>query len=183
MAQAVSASSSTSRSVPGANAPPSTSSSSAHVDRFPLLPGPSTPAFRQPQRHTPWASGGGSGSTTAPSTATTAVASQTPVAPKKKGKGGVARPPPSLSAAAFPELPTAQPRAKPPVSGNMSLRHILGEVAPVGSAWRGGEVGVQTQVGGQEQVETTGAGVGAGKGKKGKGKQKQKLFTLGSFPT
>lgn len=53
----------------------------------------------------------------------------------------------------------------------------------MGSAWRGGEVGVQTQVGGQEQVETTGAGVGAGKGKKGKGKQKQKLFTLGSFPT
>ena len=106
--------------------------------------------------------------------------------------------PPTLSAAAFPELPTAGPqqRAKPVVGGNVSLRHILGDAAvPVASAWKAngsGHVGAgagtgevvleaqaQTQTGteGQEGFEIV------GKGKKGKGKQKQTLFTLGSFPT
>lgn len=72
-------------------------------------------------------------------------------------------------------------RVKPPVSGNPSLRNILGDVG-VASAWssktNGGGHGVETERAMQEQVEP-----GAGKGKKGKGKQKQTLFTLGSFPT
>jgi hypothetical protein len=114
--------------------------------------------------------------------------------------------PPTLSSAAFPELPTAHPKAKPPVSGNASLRHILGDVAgpPATSVWRasgnghsggrgrgrgrgrvvvgagaGGEVGVETPMRTAVQEQTEGKG---GRGK-GKGKQKQTLFTLGSFPT
>jgi hypothetical protein len=70
---------------------------------------------------------------------------------------------------------------KPLVSGNQSLRKILGETAPTVAAWKGND----TASGGgtpildeQSAVEET----ASGKGKKGKGKQKQTLFTLGSFP-
>lgn len=203
VAQAASASSSTSRNVPGAGAPPSTSSSAAHVVRFPPLAGPSsTPAFRQPQRHTPWASASsaaGSGSSITPTPAAAATPSPSAISPKKKGKGPQIQPP-ALSVTAFPELPTAQPKAKPVVS----LRRVLGDAGPATSVWRAsgngnidgggggggvrasaaGEVGEQTQM----QMQTMGQGQGqwemtGGKGKKGKGKQKQTLFTFGSFPT
>ncbi|KAH0826958.1 hypothetical protein J3R83DRAFT_4616 [Lanmaoa asiatica] len=211
VAQAASASSLSSRIVPGAGAPSPASSSTVQVNRFPSLAGPSTaavsvtPVFRQPQRQTPWASGGGSSTTVAVTTTHAPLPSAISIPPKKKGKGGAVRQPPTLSAAAFPELPTAQPRTKPPVRGNASLRHILGDVAPAASVWNaggngnaggggvvgtgavdvGGEVGRETQtrivmqegVPEQERSEMTG-----GKGRKGKGKQKQTLFTLGSFP-
>jgi hypothetical protein len=202
----VSASStSTSRVVPGA---PSASSSTAHVGRFPPL----APGFRQPPRQTPWTSSlaGGSGSTVSTVSATAVVATATAtvhapaisMSPKKKGKGAV-RQPPMLSDAAFPELPTtAQPRMKPLVSGNASLRHILGDATPasVKPSWRaiasmsghgagaGSEVGASVQTQTQTHVQTQTRVVEqeaseVGRGRKGKGKQKQTLFTLGSFPT
>ncbi|KAI9574194.1 hypothetical protein HD554DRAFT_2165703 [Boletus coccyginus] len=202
VAQAASASSSTSRNVPGASAPPSTSSSAAHVVRFPPLAGPSsTPAFRQPQRHTPWASASsaaGSGSSITP-TPPAVTPSPSAISPRKKGKGPVKQTqPPALSVAAFPELPTVQPKAKPVVS----LRRILGDAGPATSVWRasgngnigggGGGVGASAagEVGGQAQMQTQTVAqeqgqweMTGGKGKKGKGKQKQTLFTFGSFPT
>jgi hypothetical protein len=75
---------------------------------------------------------------------------------------------------------------KSPVSGNQSLRNILGESAPTITAWKnndtGGGSGAQTpdepSVVLREAEE-----IGGRMGKKGKGKQKQTLFTLGSFPT
>ena len=85
----------------------------------------------------------------------------------------------------------AASRPKPQVSGNVSLRNILGTTTgPVVSAWQ-----PNTAMGdGNGQVEDQGeAGEGPvsgdtkaasqTKGKKGKGKQKQTLFTMGSFPT
>ena len=103
--------------------------------------------------------------------------------------------PPSLSVAAFPELPTV-PKAKPVVS----LRRVLGDAGPAASVWRangngnigGSEVGVGAgaagEVGGQTQAQIVAQEQGqwemtGGKGRKGKGKQKQTLFTFGSFPT
>lgn len=150
-------------------------------DSFPVLAGPSqmtTPAFRQPQRNTPWASGSGSSSTgsRAPKSVPTPVVQQRAVA--KKGP-----PPPSLTSAAFPVLPSSgNSRMKPLVSGNQSLRNILGETAPTVAAWKsngtasGGSTPIPEE---QSVIEET----ASGKGKKGKGKGKQTLFTLGSFPT
>ncbi|KAG6370057.1 hypothetical protein JVT61DRAFT_12459 [Boletus reticuloceps] len=193
VAQAANASSSTSRSVPGASTP-TASSSTVLVDRFPPLAGPS---FRQPARHTPWTSASSARGSSASTAVGVGVAtSTTSISPKKKGKviARETQAPPTLSATAFPQLPTAQPRTnKPPMSGNMSLR-------PVTSAWKAnasanangsvgtgsgaGSVGVvesmQTQTSTQMVQEQSEMGV---KGKKGKGKGKQTLFTLGSFPT
>jgi hypothetical protein len=148
-------------------------------DSFPVLAGPQPqPAFRQQQRNTPWASGSGSSSTgsRAPASIPTPAVQQRAVA--KKGP-----PPPSLTSAAFPVLPSSgNSRMKPLVSGNQSLRKILGETAPTVAAWKGNDT---ANTGGspapdeQSVVEET----ASGKGKKGKGKQKQTLFTLGSFPT
>ncbi|KAG2357012.1 hypothetical protein BDR07DRAFT_1421535 [Suillus spraguei] len=130
-------------------------------DSFPVLAGPSQPqpAFRQQQRNTPWASGSGSSST-----GSRAPTSQRAVA--KKGP-----PPPSLTSAAFPVLPSSSnSRTKPLVSGNQSLRKILGETAPTVAAWKSNG----TASGGSTPIPDE---------QKGKGKQKQTLFTLGSFPT
>ncbi|KAG1782394.1 hypothetical protein EV702DRAFT_1064083 [Suillus placidus] len=149
-------------------------------DSFPVLAGPSQPqpAFRQQQRNTPWASGSGSSSTgsRAPTSVPTPVVQPRAVA--KKGP-----PPPPLTSTAFPVLPSSgNPRMKPLVSGNQSLRNILGETAPTVAAWKsngtvsGGGTPMPEE---QSVVEET----ASGKGKKGKGKQKQTLFTLGSFPT
>ncbi|KAG2052778.1 hypothetical protein BDR06DRAFT_982964 [Suillus hirtellus] len=149
-------------------------------DSFPVLTGPSQPqpAFRQQQRNTPWASGSGSSSTgsRAPKSVQTPVIQQRAVA--KKGP-----PPPSLTSAAFPVLPSSgNSRMKPLVSGNQSLRNILGETAPTVAAWKsnGTASGGSTPIPEEQNVAEETA---SGKGKKGKGKQKQTLFTLGSFPT
>ncbi|KAG2349998.1 hypothetical protein BDR05DRAFT_972889 [Suillus weaverae] len=149
-------------------------------DVFPVLAGPPQPqpAFRQQQRNTPWASGSGSSSTgsRAPTSVPTPVVQ--PHAVAKKGP-----PPPPLTSTAFPVLPSSgNSRMKPLVSGNQSLRKILGETAPTVAAWKsngtvsGGGTPIPEE---QSVVEET----ASGKGKKGKGKQKQTLFTLGSFPT
>lgn len=152
-------------------------------DNFPSLAGPSQPfqpAHRQKQRTTPWASGSSTSGFRPPTSAPApAIQKSTTV---KKGP-----PPPSLTSAAFPELPSfGNPRVKPPISGNRSFRNILSETAPTVAAWTGngsgGGSGTQTpdepDVVLREAEETAG-----GKGKKGKGKQKQTLFTLGSFPS
>ncbi|KAH7889140.1 hypothetical protein F5I97DRAFT_1777984, partial [Phlebopus sp. FC_14] len=182
VAQAASSSASSSSpsrsAVPGAALPAAPSRS---TERFPPLAGPSTPAFRQPQRNTPWAS---SSSTIAPSArpalSFVPVPALKPTAEPRRSK------PPPLSAASFPELPAStSARVKPLVGGNPSLRRILGDSTPASSAWgaNGGQGGAA------DGVATTAIGAEAGsntegtRGKKGKGKQKQTLFTLGSFPT
>ena len=72
------------------------------------------------------------------------------------------------------------------MSGNVSLRNILGNPTPPAvPAWQAGANGtsvVQAVSAADGSGEAGIAGPGAGKGKKGKGKQKQTLFTLGSFP-
>jgi len=141
-----------------------------------------TGGFRKAVRQTPWASGsgssggGGAGVLGTPvSVASGARSSQ------KRDKEARAGRPPVLSTAAFPELPTTgQPRMKPVVGGNASLRNILGETTPATPAWKANGSGaseggpVETQGGSVPETPT--------KGKKSKGKQKQTLFTLGSFP-
>ncbi|KAG0707853.1 hypothetical protein DFH29DRAFT_600998 [Suillus ampliporus] len=170
VAQAAGSSSSCTRSAPAPTPRP--------PDSFPALAVPQVPAFRQPQRNTPWASGSGSSTTgsRAPTSVPTPAVQKAVVA--KRGP-----PPPSLTSAAFPVLPSSgNSRTKPLVSGNQSLRNILGETAPPVAAWKsngtGSGSGTQTPDEHSAVEETAG-----GKGKKGKGKQKQTLFTLGSFPT
>ncbi|KDR73781.1 hypothetical protein GALMADRAFT_251582 [Galerina marginata CBS 339.88] len=164
-------------------------------DRFPALAGSSsgpaipaaapalaTPLYRQPQRTTPWST-----SSAQPSVLRAQTTYQAPArlaTPKQA--------PPKLSNALFPELPTSSTaRSKPQVSGNVSLKNILGtSSAPTVAAWGAGgnaPPGDAVQENENEaSEETSGAAAttaGAGKGKKSKGKQKQTLFTLGSFPT
>ncbi|KAI0636519.1 hypothetical protein C8Q77DRAFT_1154456 [Trametes polyzona] len=151
-------------------------------------PSSSSTPFRQAQRVTPWASGGAA--VASPSPAPVVRVPTSVPGPGAKTRGG----PSVLSKAAFPELPAANgPRVpKGAVSGNQSLRKILGESAPAQPAWQsgkgngsGGESGTSTpgEPSGQADGETNGNGNGNGGKKKGKGKQKQTLFTLGSFPT
>ncbi|OSX65392.1 hypothetical protein POSPLADRAFT_1134364 [Postia placenta MAD-698-R-SB12] len=167
VAQAAGSSSSTS-SIPPARPP----------ERFPPLQPPTTnPAFRQSQRNTPWASSAAA-ATPVPMRGPTSV----------PGPGATSRSTPTLSKSAFPELPslTVSRVPKSAVSGNQSLKKILGESVPAVPAWAGkngadpstsSAAGESSAEGGNAQESTT------GKGKKGKGKQKQTLFTLGSFPT
>ena len=176
VAQAASSSSSRPGSAPAPTPRP--------PDSFPTLAGPSQPppAHRQQQRKTPWASGS-STSGFRPPTSAPAPAIQKGIAAKK------GPPPPKITSAAFPELPSSgsgNSRVKPPVGGNQSLRNILGETAPAVAAWQSNVTGggSGTQISDEpgvilgEAEESSG-----GKGKKGKGKGKQTLFTLGSFPT
>ncbi|TBU65357.1 hypothetical protein BD310DRAFT_863934 [Dichomitus squalens] len=143
-------------------------------------PSVTTTPFRQPQRTTPWASSAASAATSSP---VPAVRAPTSV----PGPGARAKPGPSvLSKAAFPELPTTNsirvPKAA--VSGNQSLRKILGGSAPTQAAWSGDSGGSGSNAAAepaQADGDAAGAGNGGGK-KKGKGKQKQTLFTLGSIP-
>ncbi|KAG6860250.1 hypothetical protein C0995_013700 [Termitomyces sp. Mi166 len=168
------------------------------VDRFPALSssnaGPShTPAHRQTQRTTAWstsASGGGGNTSSSSSrptfmpTPAQASSSHITVVPDPRssrppsGRNTPQAPPPKLSNALFPELPSSTPaRPKASVKGNVSLQNILGNpMPPAVSAWGGG---------GASAVEGNGSNdaPSAGRGKKGKGKQKQTLFTLGSFQT
>lgn len=157
---------------------PGPSTVGPRADKFPALrptptsiaaPTPSPgPAFRQPQRSTPW-----SASATRSAQSSSGNYSNDP--PKK------VPPPPTLSKSAFPGLPTAGPaRAKPQINGNSSLRNILGTpTAPPTNVWGGGSESASPPVEGGSEVEPAAPG---GKGKKGKGKQKQTLFTLGAFP-
>lgn len=105
-----------------------------------------------------------------------------------------------LSSTLFPELPSSTAsRTKPQVSGNVSLKNILGNTTgPVVPAWQPSSMGdVQPSLTGDDvraaavedqgengavSTDATATATGPTKGKKGKGKQKQTLFTLGSFP-
>lgn len=173
-------------------------------EKFPALGG-SGPSNAGPSRatvgtrSTPW-----SGSSVAPSSLrsqASVVASSSPAPGSLTRKGVAARkqpPPPKLSSALFPELPSAATtRVKPQVRGNVSLQNILGSSGPPAvAAWGSGNTsasgGANVGSGGggsdgtqQETAESaeTPAPAPVGKGKKGKGKQKQTLFTLGAFPT
>lgn len=161
------------RATPGANAFPPLGGGAG--------PSSSTTPFRQPQRMTPWASSAASAAASSPVPAVRAPASV-------PGPGARAKPGPAvLSKAAFPELPSSNSTRVPKaaVSGNQSLRKILGSSAPAQPAW-GGDSGGSGPNAAAEPAQTDGDGAGAGAGgggkKKGKGKQKQTLFTLGSFP-
>ncbi|KAF8175993.1 hypothetical protein BJ912DRAFT_1146929 [Pholiota molesta] len=172
------------------------------VERFPVLgrasPAPAhhpPPAVAQSfrgtggPRSTPW-----SGSS-APPPALRTQPQPVVAAPvvRKAAAGGKQAPPPKLSSALFPELPSsAGARSKLQVSGNVSLRNILGTGgAPAVAAWSAGPSGGGTSSSqaaaaepeAEADVSAAPAATGNGKGKKSKGKQKQTLFTLGSFPT
>jgi hypothetical protein len=79
-------------------------------------------------------------------------------------------------------LPSSMPRPKPPVSGNTSLRNIVGDT-PTKSAWGGGGGANVETVRDVDSIAVGEVERESPKGKKGKGKQKQTLFTLGSIPT
>ncbi|KAI0949996.1 hypothetical protein AcV7_008600 [Taiwanofungus camphoratus] len=158
-------------------------------ERFPSLQsvGPSTTnsLFRQPQRNTPWTSVAAAapismrGPTSIPGPGADASTSRRQTAP-------------ALSKSAFPELPSAKAMRVPKtaVSGNQSLRNILGDSTPTVPAWETGKNGT---IGTNGTTTLSPGDLPAedeneiqqpkpAKGKKGKGKQKQALFTLGSFP-
>jgi hypothetical protein len=104
----------------------------------------------------------------------------------QKKAPAIARAPVSLSNDLFPELPASSSgRQKATVSGNQSLKNILGDTTPVGSAWSSGAAGPAARATDDGEEGNTPANVvesGSGKAKK-KGKQKQTLFTMGTFPT
>ncbi|KAK7038178.1 hypothetical protein R3P38DRAFT_2904840 [Favolaschia claudopus] len=169
---------------------PAPGPSSAAV-RFPaLVPGAAAPPPRGGggQRNTPWAASSAfvppsSGSSSAPGL--TPFSTHNPVA-QAAGKAGKAAAPPKLSSSLFPELPTsAAARQKAPVSGNVSLRNILGtQAGPAQGAWGAGSgTPSPNEQPREEEATATEAASGAGGKKKGKGKTKQTLFTLGTFPS
>ncbi|KIY70361.1 hypothetical protein CYLTODRAFT_488161 [Cylindrobasidium torrendii FP15055 ss-10] len=157
--------------VPGAGPPPAAASSS----KFPALSSTAkAPAPRQAQYRTPWTA----------TASRPAAAAPAPIVPRSVpgslASSSVKRaPPPKLDHSAFPGLPTAtNQRAKVPMSGNTSLKNIVGGGPPPPVRWgASGEEEVDNVVEAEPQQ------VAPGKGKKGKGKQKQTLFTLGTFPS
>ena len=160
-------------------------SSRPPVGHFPALPSTSqlppkpTPAPSRPERKTgmPWTGNGqGSNSGFRPQVQQPSSTIRPQPQPKRTP------PPPSLSKSAFPELPAVASNRPPKefISGNKSLRNIVGDTLPVQPAWGQGP-SVQppsppSPTGPESEPSTP-------KGRKGKGKQKQTLFTLGSFPT
>ncbi|KAF9447580.1 hypothetical protein P691DRAFT_820683 [Macrolepiota fuliginosa MF-IS2] len=178
--------------------PRQTRTNQSHTQRFPPLPGaslsstatpaPPIPGFRQPTRTTPWSAS----ANTNPAPRVSVI--EPPSAPATTRVSNKQKPP-KLDRSLFPELPSSgSARGKPKVSGNVSLKNILGSNAPVVSAWTpgsgNGNGGENSETRGSNPVVDRTVGEGEGeesglgrKGKKGKGKQKQTLFTLGSFPT
>jgi hypothetical protein len=158
-----------------------------------------TPAFRQPQRTTPWSSSGSSGfrppsaipGGSGPTTNQSITVVPDPRTSRPPSAANMPKqPPPKLSDSLFPELPAAAPRQKAQVSGNISRKNVLGNTIPSAPAWQGqaGNVNgdassIQPSVAAATEGETDVATTTTpGKSKKGKGKQKQTLFTFGSFP-
>lgn len=137
-----------------------------------LPPGPSRP---QQKSSTPWTnSGQGSNSGFRPQV-------QQP-APAVKLKPKKSPAPPPLSNSAFPQLPTVASNRPPKkfISGNKSLKNILGDTQPAQPAWGQGP---STQPSSPPPDPDPEPEPTATKGRKGKGKQKQTLLKLGSFPT
>lgn len=156
----------------------------AAQDRFPALGSSSAaaniaapapiPPFRQGQRNTPWSTNGGASGSRPPSTTVVPRPSSQNVSSNTKRA-----PPPKLSESAFPGLPSNNNgRQKPQVSGNVSLKNIIGNQGPATPAWGSGSSTPSSAHNGGDSADAP----GAGKGKKNKGKQKQTLFTLGAFP-
>ncbi|KAF8495377.1 hypothetical protein JB92DRAFT_2747842 [Gautieria morchelliformis] len=154
-------------------------------ERFPALAASrTTPAFRQSPHTTAWSAAGSS----APSSSSretsgvhSTVASTRDVGPPPQAV------PPRMSAALFPTLPSSGSRSdqhKPAVSGNQSLKHILGEAtASSANAWsKRDDLNVAPPSIAEEDDDPPPM-AGIGKGKKKKGKEKQTLFTFGTFPT
>lgn len=132
-----------------------------------------TPSRPQQKSTTPWVNSGQDSS----SGFRTQVR-QPPPAVKPKPRKTPA--PPSLSESAFPGLPTVASN-KPPkvfISGNKSLRNILGDGLPAQPAWGPGPSTQPSSPPPDPEPETT-----TNKGRKGKGKQKHTLYKFGSFPT
>jgi hypothetical protein len=159
----------------------------AGSSRFPSLQPPVVPVhgptpgsgFRQAQRNTPWASSSASGFR-APSSAVTNPS----LSSRPEPTPGPRPPPPKISSTSFPTLPTTATRQKASVSGNISLKNILGDSAPAQAAWGAGTGSNGGSGASTPDIQTTDIQAGgSGKGKKGKGKQKQTLFTLGTFPS
>lgn len=158
-------------------------------ERFPALGSSSSSnnvaKARTPgQRKTPW-----SGNSTASSssvlppptsnTPSTVMATPQPSMPK-----------PRLSNRHFPELPTPTTvRPRPQVSGNTTLKNILGQSGgPSVNAWGGNNGPSSSAPTANAEIAESGQPAdesSTGKSKKAKGKQKQKqtLFTIGAFPT
>ncbi|EMD38121.1 hypothetical protein CERSUDRAFT_82356 [Gelatoporia subvermispora B] len=120
-------------SSPGPSTPPVRAQ-----ERFPPLQSTASssasPAFRQSQRATPWAS-----TASAPTVVRGPTSVPGPAVAQRR-----ASPAPVLTSAAFPELPSAAPIRAPraAIGGNKSLQNILGSAAPAMPAWQssnGGE--------------------------------------------
>ncbi|KAG7442494.1 uncharacterized protein BT62DRAFT_905989 [Guyanagaster necrorhizus] len=146
-------------------------SAPAAVAKFPPLSSQSvsssSSAFRQTQHKTPWSP------SSAPGSRGPTLISRPP--PGLSSTKASRPPPPELNEATFPGLPSAAPRAIPPMGGNTSLRNILGASTPPPQT-------VWNATSSSSVLDPTPEG-SAPKGKKNKGKQKQALFTLGTFPT
>lgn len=155
----------------------------AAASSFPTLtstsksPSKSTSGPSRPQRKpaTPW-TGNGQGSSSGFRPQVQQHGSMTEPQPKN------APAPPTLSKSAFPELPAVAPNRPPKdyISGNKSLKNILGGTLPTQPAWgQGPSMQPSSPPPPPPDPEPEPATT---KGRKGKGKQKQTLFTLGSFP-
>ncbi|RXW12973.1 hypothetical protein EST38_g12882 [Candolleomyces aberdarensis] len=165
---------------------PSTSVASRAAEQFPRLANTtatsssSSPAFRQPQRSTPW-------SAAATGRAAADVKGKS-VTRSTAGTTSQRAPPPKLTNAAFPELPSAAASRgnRPQVGGNKSLQNILGaQSAPQASAWEaggGGGGGASNSAEGEEGDDGEAAPVQTATTGKKKKKQKQTLFSLSAFP-
>ena len=151
------------------------------VNHFPTLtpssqqPAKSTPAPSRSQKKstTPWTSSGQSSNSGFRPPVQQPVSVSKPQ-PKKTGA------PPSLSKSAFPELPTTTVSNNIPrefISGNKSLKNIVGDTLPAQPAWGQGPSTQPFSPPPDTEPEPT-----TTKGKKAKGKQKQTLFKLGSIP-
>lgn len=153
-------------------------------DRFPPLGAPSSSRslaevkpFQQPgSRNTPWSN----------SSAATRLRTSTP--PPEISQLNKRKPSPKLHTSLFPELPSSSnARAKLQVSGNVSLKNILGSAStPPGTSWGANGLSTTTQTSPKAVTQNRpdeSDGRASAKSKKGRGKQKQTLFTLGSFPT
>jgi hypothetical protein len=167
----------------------SSSNSLLHTrpQRFPPLGVPSTSRsvaegrpFQQPgSQNTPWSN----------SSSATRLRTSTP--PTEISQLNQRRPSPKLPTTLFPELPSSSnARAKLQVSGNVSLKNILGSSStPPGTSWGANGLStasIATQTVPEAVVQNRpdkSDGRASAKSKKGRGKQKQTLFTLGSFPT
>ncbi|KAJ7138148.1 hypothetical protein C8R44DRAFT_975995 [Mycena epipterygia] len=167
----------------------SSSSVPSPAQRFPALgpAGSSSAAPRPGQRNTPWSASATSfapSSSFVPSPAPGPAPAPTPFSTHMPTAPSTQKAPPKLSNSLFPELqPSAAARQKALVSGNVSLRNILGTGANPGPAAWGAGTATTASANANEQSSVADGATAGGGGKKKKGKGKQTLFTLGTFPS